>query len=262
MQFSVSTLTNIKEKRLRKKIYHLNKLLLKQKEKVSYAYKNLKTNDICSFNPDICFYSASAIKFLVCLYLYEQAENNPNLLETKIKLLPEDFMGGSGILKNNPNKDEYTIRELVYYTLKDSDNTAYIKLVSFVTKEKLKEYGASLEAQHTLEGKDSFGIINANDMIVYLTHLYDYFNTDTDLSRELKNDMIAPTYQIIKPNSIGNNIFVRKYGSFGIAYHEVGIVYDENPYVLIVLTQKNELEEKQKVKYINKVAKKIHGIHS
>ena len=39
------------------------------------------------------------------------------------------------------------------------------------------------------------------------------------------------------------------------------IVYDNNPYLLIILTQKNELNERKKVKYVNKVAKKIHRIH-
>lgn len=261
MKYNISSITNIKEKYLRRKIYHLNKYLLKQNEKVAYAYKNLETNDIFSFNLDVCFYSASAIKFLVCLYIYELAEKNSELLDTKIKISLEDFKGGSGILKDNPDKLEYTIRELVYYSLKESDNTAYIKLVNFVTADKLKEYGLSLSAIHTLEGKDFFGITNASDMIIYLTRLYKYFNTNSKLSNELKDYMSNPSYKIINSKNIDNNYFVRKYGSFGIAFHEVGIVYDKNPYILIVLTQKNELNDNEKTKYINNVVRKIHKIN-
>lgn len=263
MQYSISSINNIKgkSKKIKNKIYYLNKLLLKQNEKVSYAYKNLVTGDMFSFNIDVCFYSASSIKFLVCLYIYEQAENNVSLLDTKIKLLPEDFKSGSGILKDNLDIVEYTVRDLIYYTLKESDNTAYIKLVKFVTKEKLREYGLSLGAIHTMEGKDEFGIINASDMLVYLSHMADYFSKNTILSNELKNNMLDPSYQIIKSKNVGNNKFVRKYGSFGIAFHEVGIVYDKNPYILVILTQKNELSDKRKIKYVNKVAKKINKIH-
>ena len=259
MQCNLSSITNIQDNKIKRKIYYLNKLLLHQKEKVSYVYKNLKTGDMFSFNKDVCFYSVSAVKFLVCLYIYEQSENNSDLLETKLQLLPDDFKGGSGVLKDMPDKNEYTVRELVYYTLKESDNTAYIKLVNFVTAEVLKKYGLSLGAEHTLEGKDFFGIVNGSDMLIYLTHLYDYLNTNTELSHELKSIMANPTYQIIKPSSIGYNLFVRKYGSFDIACHEVGIVYDENPYILIILTQKNRLKNKEK--YMNKVAKKITKIH-
>ena len=71
--------------------------------------------------------------------------------------------------------------------------------------------------------------------------------------------MINPTYKIVSDKNIDNKIFARKYGSFGIAFHEVGIVYAENPYILVILTQKNELSNK--TKYVNKVAKKINKIH-
>ena len=74
--------------------------------------------------------------------------------------------------------------------------------------------------------------------------------------------MLNPTYQIIEEKNIGNKEFVRKYGSFDIAYHEVGIVYDKEPYILAVLTQKDKLKEKEKKKYINKVAKRIYKIHN
>lgn len=259
MKFNVSSISNIKNKCLRKKIYYLNKYLLKQNEKVAYAYKNLSTDDMFSFNLDVCFYSASAIKFLVCLYIYEQAETNPEILENELILNPEDFKQGSGVLKNTPNKTNYSVKQLIYYALKESDNTAYIKLVNYVTAEKLKAYGLSLGAKHTLEGKDLFGIVNASDMLIYLKHSYDYFETNTKFSQELKNNMSNPSYKIIKSKNIDNNLFVRKYGGFGIAFHEVGIVYDENPYVLIILTQKNELKDKEK--YINKVARKINKTH-
>ena len=259
MNYNVSAISKVKNKYIKKKIYNLNKFLLKQNEKVAYAYRNLETDDMFSFNPDVCFYSASAIKFLVCLYIYKQAEENPTLLDKKLNLVEEDFKGGSGVLSDDKSVTEYTIRELVYYALKESDNTAYIKLVNFVTPEKLKEFGLSLGANHTLEGKDLFGITNAYDMGVYLTHLYNYLNTNTKLSNELKESMLNPSYQIIKSKSIDNNLFVRNYVSFVIAFHEVGIVYDENPYILIILTQKNELKEK--INYINKVAKKINKIH-
>jgi len=261
MKYNVSALNNIRFTYLKKKIYNSNKYLLKQNEKVAYAYKNLETDDMFSFNLDVCFYSASAIKFLVCLYIYEKAEENPELLNEKIKLAEEDFKGGSGVLKGRKNITEYTVKELVYYSLKESDNTAYIKLVNLVTPERLKEYGLSLGANHTLDGKDLFGITNSYDMVRYLTHLYDYLNTNTKLSNELKDFMLAPSYQIIKAKNVDNNLFVRKYGSFGIAFHEVGIVYDEQAYILIILTQKNELTDNKKVKYVNKVAKKINKIH-
>ena len=255
-------INTIRKRYLKKEIYNLNKYLFNQEEKVSYAYKNLVNGDYLSFNNDICFYCASAIKFLVCLYIYEKAEKDNNLLNTKLLITKEDLKRGTGVLKDNTQDKEYTIRELVYYTLKESDNTAYIKLVNYVTPEKLKVYGLSLKAIHTLEGKDLFGITSAHDMTMYLTHLYEYFKTDTKNARELKVYMSDPSYKIIEDKNIDNNLFVRKYGSFEIAYHEVGIVYSEDPYILIILTEKGKLPDERRKEYINKVAKKINEIHN
>lgn len=262
MEYKIDSFSNIKDKYLKRKIYNLNKYLLKQNEKVAYAYKNLVTNDMLAFNFETCFYSASAIKFLVCLYLYEQAESDIRILDKKVTLTQDDFKGGSGVLKNNQEKLEYTVRELIYYSLKESDNTAYIKLVNLVTADKLKEYGMGLGTKHTLEGKDLFGITSASDMMIYLTHLFEYFKTESKLSNELKSYMANPTYEVVNDKSINNKPFIRKYGRFGIAFHEVGIVLDKEGYILIILTQKNELDDKVKIKYVNEVAMKITKIHN
>lgn len=262
MKEQVSFYTKIQDKKIRYKIYQLNKSLLKQKEKVSYAYKNLITGDFITFNYDIGFYAASAIKFLVALYIYQEAEKDEKILNEMIHLTKEDIRPGSGVINKQTSNFDYTIRQLISLSLKESDNTAYIKLVEYVTKEKLIAFGKSLGAIHTLEGKDLFGIINASDMVFYLEALYKYFEQKTKLSQELKSFMLNPTYQIIEEKNIGNKEFVRKYGSFDIAYHEVGIVYDKEPYILAVLTQKDKLKEKEKKKYINKVAKRIYKIHN
>ena len=101
MKEMISFYTKIQNIKVRRKLYNLNKYLLKQKEKVSYAYKNLETNDFCAFNYDICFYAASSIKFLVALYIYQKAENDNKILEEKIVLKEEDFKSGSGVIKDN-----------------------------------------------------------------------------------------------------------------------------------------------------------------
>lgn len=116
-------------------------------------------------------------------------------------------------------------------------------------------------AIHTFEGKDYFGITSAHDMEIYLENLYSYFLTETDLSKELKSYMTNASYEIIEKKNVSNHTFTKKYGSFDIAYHEVGIVFDSIPYILIILTQKGKEEEQKKKAFINKVAYQIKEIH-
>ena len=73
--------------------------------------------------------------------------------------------------------------------------------------------------------------------------------------------MIDPSYEIVKKKNLAVKDYVKKYGSFEIAFHEVGIVFNESPYILDILTQKNELSNNKKEKYVNHIARRITKIH-
>mgnify|MGYP002423715105 CR=1 FL=1 len=250
-----------KSKKLKRILCKLNNCLIMQNDKVAYLYKNLRTGEVLSLNEDVMFYAASIIKLLMAFYIYKKAEDDSRLLDLELEVIDSDLKRGSGIIRDN-NKGVYTIRELVKLSIKESDNTAYIKLVNYFGSDDLISFGCSLGARHTLEGKDLFGCINCSDMLIYLEALYNYFLSATTLALELKSFMVSPSYEIIDIKVFSNYEFVRKYGSFEIAYHEVGIVYSESPFIVIILTQKNKLDEKVKKKFVNKIAKIIYKIHN
>ncbi len=255
MKKTVEIKSKIQYKIIQKKLYNLNKMFLKSQDKVAYYYEELNHNTVFSFNESISFYSASAIKILVCLYLYEQAALKELDLNEKLTIKEEDVKQGSGVLKDRPTGQAYSIEKLVEYTLVESDNTAYIKLVNYVTKEKLIEFGKKLGAEHTLEGKDLFGITNCHDMRAYWTELY-RFAKEEELGKKLKHFLENPSYKII---DIFPENFYRKYGSFDIAYHECGFVEEENPFYIFIMTQKGK--QKNRDCFIKKSAKKIYDIH-
>ena len=60
-----SALNNIDESilpRLKQEIKKLNNKYIDEKDKVAYYYKDIKTGSILSYNDNILFYAASAIK--------------------------------------------------------------------------------------------------------------------------------------------------------------------------------------------------------
>lgn len=90
------------------------------------------------------------------MYLYLNEKNLDKILlidDTEIKQ-------GTGIIKDNQEKREYSIRELMKLSITESDNTAYVKLVNYVGKEKLQKFGNDIGALNTMKGKptDCFGI--------------------------------------------------------------------------------------------------------
>lgn len=173
----------------------------------------------------------------------------------RLNITEEDKKQGSGVIKDMELPKEFSIKELIKYSLQNSDNTAYLKLVSFIGKEKLIQYGKSLGAQHTLEGKDNFGLINCTDLAIYWKKMDELLKK----AEEIKEWLLYPTIQIIKEKSLYKIPFFRKYGAYGISFHEGGIVRDTKPYLLIVLTQMGN--NKKSKKFINKAAKKMAKIH-
>ena len=263
MNYNISTdidkINNIKAK---EKINQIINLYLKETEKgrkVAFYYENINNKDIISFNKDLLFYAASSIKILICVMILEQNMLN---IEEKILVTMNDLKRGTGVIKNQNKDTYYTIKKLIELTITESDNTAYLKLVNIIGKEKLKEYGLSLGAKHTMEGKetDSFGAINCEDMIIYWKKVYDYIESNRKYSQELKKYLQNTTTKLINPKSIDNKSFMRKYGSFDVFYNEAGYIEDgDNSYFIIILTRLNQYKYKEK--FINKSAKLINSIN-
>lgn len=228
--------------------------------KVAYYYENIKTGDVFTYNSEVCFYAASSIKILVCLMMFEKALRKEIDIHEKILITMEDLKQDTGIIKFQKEPTYYEVLELIRLCIVESDNTAYLKLVGMVGKDKLKEYGNSLGAIHTMEGKetDSFGLINCKDMIIYWKKVKAFIDSNNEYSALFKEYLLNPSVKLIEDASLNNKPFVRKYGSWDIAYHEAGYVNDE--YYLIVLTQINKMDYKEE--FINETAKRIDNLNN
>ena len=223
-----------KNEKLFNKIQEVVNLCLdetKKQHKVSFYYEDINSNTVITYYPSVCFYAASVIKVLVALIIYRKA------------------------LSNEIDLDE-GLKELIRLCIVESDNEAYIKLVDLVGKDAIKEYGNKLGAIHTMEGVDSYGITNANDLKCYFSEIKRFIDENNKYSEEFKNYLLNPSYKIVKDNT---KPFIRKYGEYGIAYHEVGYVLDDSPYFMFILTQLNEFDYKDE--FINNIYKKVEELH-
>lgn len=258
MEFKVTTdhFENIENEQIKNKLKEIYNLCLEETlkgNKVAFYYEDLNNNKI-SFNENICFYAASTIKILVCLLIYKLSDEGVINLNDKLLVTNEDVFQGSGVIKNQLTDTEYSIGKLIELCLTESDNTAYVKLVKLIGKEKLINYGKELGALHTLEGKDSYGIVNCSDLIIYWKELMNYVSSSSN-GNKLKEYLLNPSFKCIK-----NDRYIRKYGEYDIAFHETGYVDSDKPYYLMILTQLNKFDYKEE--YLNKVAKIIEDINN
>lgn len=189
---------------------------------VSVGYYNLISGESYYYNKNQIYYGASLIKTLDALYLYDKNMVNDN------------------------------INNYINMAISISDNNAHEYLINYIGKNNLREYGVSLGAKNVLTTEDNFGLTNVSDQIVYMKKLYNLTNNKND---ELKKYFINSYGNFLK---IDNVDVMHKYGYYGDYYHNVGIVLDDEPYIIVVLTSEAKKDYKN---IINNISKMVYDFH-
>ena len=92
---------------------------------VSFYIVSLKDGMTIGYNVDKYFETASSIKAPYALYIYKEIANG-NIDENKKLIYTKNYYKtGTGIIKNSEEGTEYTIEELVKYSIQESDNVAH-----------------------------------------------------------------------------------------------------------------------------------------
>ncbi len=206
----------------------LEKYIKDQGYKVSIIYYNLQNGYIYKYRPNVVYYGASLIKTLDALYVYEKLSDREDL------------------------------KSLVKPAITISDNIAHRQLVDAIGINNLRAYGSGMGAKYCLTKGDSdyYANTTAEDQLIYMKYLWSFINSNS-LGGELKQYFINDFHNHLAFN---NNIPVmHKYGYYGNYFHDVGIVFDNMPYIVIILTNEGKNDY---ATIINDLSKRINHLHS
>ena len=190
---------------------------------VSIGYYNLVNGNSFYYKENKIYYGASLIKSLVSIYMYE---NN---------------------LVNDSNR--YDMEKMISV----SNNDSYFNLLYSVGIDNLRNYGYSLGTKYTLSGPDDFGMTNVMDQMVIFKKLYSMVKDNK--YNELKSYFINDYFNSLK---INDNVVMHKYGYWDSIYHDCGIIFDKEPYILIVLTT-HGLDNYQDI--VNDISNLMYNYH-
>lgn len=217
--------TNINKTEVNKENYNINDPIVKYiKEKnynVSIGYYNLITGNKYFYQENKVYYAASLIKTLDAIYLYDK-----------------------GLVNDS-------IRTYIDKAISRSDNDSHHYLVNYIGKENLKNYGISLGAYNTLSGNDYYGNTTVKEQIIYMKKLYSISKENN----ELKSYFINNYGNYLKVN---DNEVMHKYGYYGQYYHDVGIVLDNEPYIVVILTNHGNDNKKEIINNLSNLMYKYH----
>ena len=222
------------------------------KNNILYYYHDKDYNYDIKRNETESIYGASLVKLSTALYLID---NDVDLSQTVTYLAQYKTAYSKGMEKHSIG-DKVTLEELMKYSITYSDNTAHHMILSFIGKDKLKEYSKSLGAKVLLDGWDDFGNQTAEDMNIYLNRAYELF-TEKENGKLLKEYMNNTDTNALNFNDSVS--FLHKYGSHMQYFHDVGIYLGEHPYNVSVLTTKTESAGPS---YVRKVSELTFNFHN
>jgi len=228
--------------------------------KASVAYEDLTTGFNYTYNASENYYAASAIKALDALYIYEKASTGEINLDETITYTAKYKWDSSKEMSKKSYGEKVSLRDLVKYAVTVSDNTAHQMLISYIGKSTLKEYAKSLGATSTLIGGDNFGQINVSDAIIYMKAINEFINNNEELGSELKSYFVEAELNGLELEDLGIKA-AHKYGEYSPYFHDYGIVYAENPYVVAILTTEYKGDHLAKVQDISKKIYELHELY-
>lgn len=212
---------------------------------LSFSYENMETGALVWYNDNKSYLTCSTIK----------APYIKSLLARGIDLNDKIYRnscweGDDGTVASAPYGTEYTAKQLIEYTVNESDNTAYYLLKQTYGYYDFNNMLYNLGANYALGDSWIFTHCTTADMLKCYADIYSFAKENKDgkwLTELMQNTEV--TMQITQ--ALGGKYKVsHKYGSefTEATFNDCAIVYADSPFVLCIFTnQYPETEESSKV---------------
>ncbi|MGL5574838.1 MAG: serine hydrolase [Sarcina sp.] len=201
-------------------------------DNIGFYYYNLESDAEYSLNPDKEFRAASTIKLPQAMLVMDDVHNGKLSFNTMMQYdKKSDYEGGTGSLQYRKNLSNISIGEAVKLSITVSDNIAYRMLKRNISMP-VKEYIESTTGIKTMGDNQ----LTARQAMELLKRLYK--NPDNNphydtLIGYLKNTVFNDSFDKYVPDE---NV-AHKIGSYYRYYHDIGIVYSDADYILVIYTK-------------------------
>ena len=188
-----------------------------------------------SYNSTRGFYIASVIKAPYLLYCYKEMEKNRISLKEKLTYYGYHYNTGAGSINRSATGTEFPLREVLYRTGYESDNTGYTMLFERFGNEGYNEMMdallcPSLKLPYSQWNTSATG----EDMIRCLKAIYDYLETDSQYAKAFYRSNTSDKHNFLG-RALPDLEITQKYGRDDGAYCNAGIVRTEQGDYLITI---------------------------
>lgn len=205
-------------------------------------------------NENEIFEPASLNKLPVMLAAYRQSEDDEFDLDGKYILKNSDKIQGSGSLSGSPEGTVLTYRELLSLMGKQSDNTAFGIVRDALGDEIINNTITEIGMVSTSIAENE---TTPKDIGIYFERLYRSGLISEESKEEILNNLTDTVYESWITEGIPGDIRVaHKFGREIHVVNDAGIVYTENPYIIVILSKGVVEQEADEV--IPKISRMIY----
>ncbi|MCF0147593.1 MAG: serine hydrolase [Clostridium sp.] len=210
----------------------VNEVLGDYKDNVAIYFKNLNTNEEYTLNENTYYVAASTNKVPLSMLILDEVNRGEKSLDDLLYFIEEDREIGSGLLYDLEEVPNLTINEAIYLSIVNSDNIAKNMLIR-VAKNDITDYMKEITQDNSIPYGN---YLTARQLGILLNKLYE--NPDNNpYYNQLIEYMTETTYHDRLDKYLDYDKVAHKIGNYYRYYHDIGIIYGEDPYILVVLTK-------------------------
>ncbi|SCK04593.1 Uncharacterised protein [uncultured Clostridium sp.] len=197
------------------------------KDNIAIYYCNVDGSKEYYLNNDKRFIAASLTKVPQAMEVIDKINEGKLSLDYIIEYCEEDYEEGTGILKCNKEIGKITVEEALELSLKYSDNIAN-NMLNRICGYDINEYISKVTGEDITVG--NLTTAREQGKIYYKLYSDDEYSLIIDLLKKgYCHDRIDKYLEYRK--------VAHKFGNYYRYFHDGGIIYDEKPYILVVLTK-------------------------
>lgn len=226
-----------------------------EKKNLSYKFYNFK-NEYTKVRKETTDYNGASInKLLSLIYLIEKSNQNEVDLDNEtLKYISKYQRKGSPCMTTKKLNTTVPLRELLACSIHSSDNAAYLMLVDYIGRDKLKELNISLNMKNPY-ANSAFGNLNVNDVLIMLKRIKELIDLNNPNSAYLKEILDNNYFNTLDFDDVN---YYYKYGMSDVYFHSAGIETSNNPYALIIMSTLRYGDYKN---IFNNISKKFNNLN-
>ena len=214
----------------------MEKEIKQYKRGCAVLLESLDGTPLFSYHPDTLISGASLIKLPYVYYCCTQIDAGKFKLTDKMTYTAKFTQGGSGILRKQKTGVDYTLKELMEYSLKYSDNSAYYMLITKFGTDGFNKMTANWgHARIKLTVPQRFPSVTASFICSAMKKMYAK-RADGECWANAWDALVHSQLGYCRDIIGGTQDIAMKFGSLDTQYHEAFLVNGDKPYVMVLLS--------------------------